>query len=140
MKGTTKQTANKRPDGTFAPGNKIGNRFKPGASGNPNGRPKLAVLSEALRAELAGTMPGASEQTYAEAIAKALVASAVSGDVAAAREIADRTEGKPKQSLDVDMSVMDWRDMARKYGLSEQDVINEARRLIEQSSSDSSDA
>ncbi len=135
-----KQTVNKRPDGTFAPGNKLGNRFKPGASGNPNGRPKLTILSEALRAELALSVPGASEETQAEAIAKALVASAMKGDVSAAREIADRTEGKPKQAIDVDMAVMDWRDMATKYGLSEHDVINEARRLIAQSASDSGGA
>lgn len=135
-----KQAANRRPDGTFAPGNKLGSRFQPGASGNPNGRPKLTALSEALRAELAAEMPGADEQTYAEAIARALIAAALNGDVAAAREIADRTEGKPKQSLDVDMAVMDWREMARRHGLSEDDVISEARRLIAESAVDAGGA
>ncbi len=137
---TKKQTANKRPDGTFAPGNKLGNRFKPGASGNLKGRPKLTLLSEALRAELAAAMPGADERSYAEAIAAALIAAAIKGDVAAAREIADRTEGKARQQVDVDMAVMDWRDMARKHGLSAEDVIDEARRLIEESAADSSGA
>jgi len=33
-----KQTQNKRPDGKFAKGNKLGNRWKKGESGNPNGR------------------------------------------------------------------------------------------------------
>jgi hypothetical protein len=137
---TKQQTVNKRPNGTFAPGNKLGNRFKPGASGNPHGRPRLTVLSEALRAELAEQMPGASERTVAEALAAALVAAALNGDVAAAREIADRTEGKPKQAIDIDLAVMDWRDMARKYGLSEQDVIREAQRLITESALDSGGA
>jgi hypothetical protein len=135
-----KQTANKRSDGTFAPGNKLGNRFKPGASGNPDGRPKLTLLSEAIRAQLAVVAPEADEKTYAEVIAEKLCTEAASGNVNAAREIADRTEGKPKQSLDVDMSVMDWREMARKHGVSEQDVINEARRLITESALDSSGA
>ena len=106
-------------------------RWKPGQSGNPKGRPKSVTLSEALRLELAKAHPqGDGEQTYAEAIAAILCQTAAQGNILAAKEIADRTEGKPKQSLDVDMAVMDWREMARKYGLSEQDVINEARRLI----------
>ena len=32
------QTANRGVNGQFVKGNKIGNRFKPGESGNPNGR------------------------------------------------------------------------------------------------------
>jgi hypothetical protein len=134
---TKKQTANKRPDGKFAPGNKVGNRFKKGASGNPQGRPKLTLLSEALRAQLAEEMPDASERTYAEAIAERLCKeAAMAGNVQAAREIADRTEGKPKQTLDVDMNVMDWRELARVNGLNEQDVIREAQRLIAESALD----
>jgi len=138
--GTKKQTANKRQDGTFAPGNKLGNRFKPGASGNPQGRPKLTLLSEALRAELAAMMSDAGEQTYAEVIAKALISEAVKGNVNAAREIADRTEGKPKQAVDVDLSIFDWRELARAHGLNEQDVIREAQRLIAESVAGSCDA
>jgi hypothetical protein len=126
-----KQTANKRSNGTFAPGNKIGNRFPKGETGNPNGRPKLTLLSEALRVKLAEAAPELPERTVAEIISNALVEEAFKGNVQAIREIADRTEGKPKQSIDVDMRVSDWREMARAHGLNEQDVINEARRLIE---------
>jgi soluble cytochrome b562 len=89
---------------------------------------------------LAEQMPGASERTVAEALAAALVAAALNGDVAAAREIADRTEGKAKQQVDVDLSIFDWRELARAHGLSEQDVIREAQRLITESALDSGGA
>jgi len=52
-----KQTANKRADGRFAPGNKLGNRFKPGASGaspKPTKRsslPATTIFNEALALE-----------------------------------------------------------------------------------------
>jgi len=136
---TEKQTANKRPNGKFAPGNKLGNRFAPGETGNRNGRPKLTVLGDALRAQLAVEMPGADERTYAEEISRVLCERAANGDVMAAREIADRTEGRPKQSVDLDMRVNDWRALASQSGLSENDVIREAKLLIE-SAIDSSDA
>jgi hypothetical protein len=126
-----KQMVNKKDDGTFAPGHKLGNRFKKGETGNPSGRPKLTKLTEALREQLTEEMPSAPERTVAEAIARALIREAVSGNVQAAREIADRTEGKPKQSIDVDLQVKDWRELAQSYGLSEQDVIDEAKLLIE---------
>jgi hypothetical protein len=126
-----KQMVNKKDDGTFAPGHKLGNRFKKGETGNPSGRPKLTKLTEALREQLTEEMPSAPERTVAEAIARALIREALSGNVQAAREIADRTEGKPKQSIDVDLQVKDWRELAQSYGLSEQDVISEAKLLIE---------
>ncbi len=81
--------------------------------------------------KLAEAAPELPERTVAEIISNALVEEAFKGNVQAIREIADRTEGKPKQSIDVDMRVSDWREMARAHGLNEQDVINEARRLIE---------
>lgn len=62
-----------------------------------------------------------------------LCESAAGGNVAAAREIADRTEGKPRQALDVDMNVLDWRAIAKAQGISEQDVIAEAKRIIAES-------
>lgn len=135
----TKKTVDKQrqnngqPDakGRFVKGNHNG--FKPGASGNPKGRPKSVTLSEALRAQLGQMMPGADEQTYAEKIAVVLCEEAAKGNVGAAKEIADRTEGKPRQSLDVDMSLFDWRSLAKAHGIDERDVIAEARRLIEES-------
>ncbi len=107
-----KQMVNKRNDGTFAPGHKLGKQFPPGVSGNPNGRPKLTRLTDALREQLAELSPDAPEETIAEQIARALISEAKSGNVQAIREIADRTEGKPKQAIDVDFQVSDWRTMA----------------------------
>jgi hypothetical protein len=127
QKTNAKQTQKNK----FAPGNKIGNRFKKGESGNLSGRPKLTKLTDALREQLAEEMPNAPERTVAETIARALIREAVSGNVQAIREIGDRTEGKPKQAIDLDLQISDWRTEAQKYGLSETDVINEARLLIE---------
>jgi len=123
------QMVNKRPNGTFAPGHKLGNRFAKGESGNSAGRPKLTRLTEALRQQL--SMPGADEQTIAEQIAKTLIRLALSGDVAAIKEIGNRTEGLPKQSLDLDLQVSDWKVLAENYGIPTSDIIAEARLLIE---------
>lgn len=106
--------------------------FQKGVSGNPAGRPKSVTLSEAYRQQLAAQQTeGADASTYAEVIAKMVCEGAAKGNVNAARELADRTEGKPKQALDVDLRVFDWRELARANGLNEQDVLLEARRLIE---------
>jgi hypothetical protein len=126
MNTNGKQTAT----GKFAPGNKIGNRFKKGESGNSAGRPKLTRLSEALRQQLSEEMPNAPERTVAEAIARTLIREALSGSVSAAREIADRCEGRPKQSVDLDIQTTNWRDEARKYGINESEVAHQARLLL----------
>lgn len=75
-------------------------RFKPGQSGNPKGRPKSITLSEAYRkvlAEVDETDP--QRRTRAEILAEQMYVKAKSGDVAALREMADRVEGKPRQTL-----------------------------------------
>ncbi len=130
-----KQTVN----GKFAPGNSLGKKFPPGTSGNPSGRPKTTRLTDALREQLAEISPEVPEKTIAERIARALIREAISGNVQAIREIGDRTEGKPKQAIDLDMQVSDWRTLAKNYSLSEEDVIHEARLLIEQSAVDHGD-
>jgi hypothetical protein len=134
QKTNGKQTAT----GKFASGNKIGNRFKKGESGNEKGRPKLTKLTDALREQLAENSPDVPEKTIAERIARALIREAVSGNVQAIREIGDRTEGKPKQAIDLDLQINDWRTLAQNYGVTETDVINEARLLIAESIDDSS--
>ena len=117
--------------GKFPPGNKVGKQFPPGVSGNPQGRPKLTKLTDALREQLAEINPDAPEETIAEQIARALISEAKSGNVQAIREIGDRTEGKPKQAIDLDLQINDWRTLAKNYSLNEEDVIREAKLLIE---------
>lgn len=81
-------------------GGVTGKGFLPGQSGNPGGRPKGSVkLSTALQRALALPLPDHSGRTYAEAIAEKLCKEAADGNVAAAKEIADRTEGRSKQTV-----------------------------------------
>lgn len=72
-------------------------RFKKGQSGNPNGRPKLPDISEALAKILADEKDG---RTALEQTLLALRAKAVRGDIRAAEALLDRAFGKPKQSVD----------------------------------------
>jgi ribosomal protein L18E len=74
--------------------------FQKGQSGNPAGRPKTAILSNAIRkklTEIDETDP--QRRTYAEILVEQLVMKAKTGDVQALKEIADRTEGKARQSV-----------------------------------------
>jgi hypothetical protein len=76
---------------------------KGGPSPNPGGRPRTAHISAALRVAL--------ERGEAEQLATVLLALATGRkkgtgvQIAALREIADRTEGKPHQSVEVDANV-----------------------------------
>ncbi len=101
MENLEKTNAKQTQKNKFPPGNKIGNRFPKGVSGNLSGRPRLTKLTEALREQLAEEMPNAPERTVAEAIARALIKEAVSGNIAAIREVFDRSEGKAPLTLDV---------------------------------------
>ncbi len=137
MENSQKTNGKQTVNGKFPSGNKIGNRFQKGESGNPSGRPRLTRLTDALREQLAEINPNAPEETVAEQIARALISEAKNGNVQAIREIGDRTEGKPKQAIDLDLQINDWQTEAQKYGLSETDVINEAKLLIAESLDDS---
>ena len=77
-------------------------QWKPGQSGNPNGRPKSKQLSKAYREILLSTIPGDPfGRTVAEVIAQSMAHSALAGNVSAASELADRTEGRPPVAIDV---------------------------------------
>src|SRR5262245_50295357 len=78
--------------------------WKRGQSGNPAGRPKKRTVSEELRARLEEQYPGRSDATYGRMVAEALVTEAITGNVPAIKEIFDRTEGKPKQTVDVNLA------------------------------------
>ena len=78
-------------------------RWKPGQSGNPQGRPRKGhALSESLRRELEQTAEtvGSDGQvrTKADVIAEKAVELAMGGDVAAIKFLADRLEGKAAQT------------------------------------------
>jgi len=117
--------------------------WQPGQSGNPGGRPKTRDLAEAYREQLAKVLANDPEgRTFAQVIAETMILQAARGSVGAAREIADRVLGKPRQALDIDITLLDWRELARINGLDIRDVIAEAKRIIaaEESANASGDA
>jgi hypothetical protein len=130
MANSQKTNGEQTADGKFAPGNKIGNRFSKGESGNSAGRPRLTKLTDALREQVSGELPGAPERTIAEAIARKLTKLALGGDIAAIKEVFDRCEGRPKQAIDLDIQATNWREEARRYGITESEVAAEARLLL----------
>jgi len=77
--------------------------FSPGwdARRNVGGRPKRTRLTDALIELLEQPYEDDPALTWAQAIALALTRKAADGNVEAAREIADRVEGKPAQQLAV---------------------------------------
>lgn len=83
-----------------------GKGFKPGQSGNPAGRPKGTVsVVEALRRKLE-EVPNLKEnkekRTYLELlIAKMLQTAIVKGDVSMIRDIVNRVDGMPRQTVEV---------------------------------------
>jgi hypothetical protein len=134
MRTTDKQRKN---SGRRNPGIANLKPFQKGVSGNPAGRPKSLTLSEAFRRQLSQPVPGDEQgRTFAEVIALRVCVAAAQGDISASREIADRTEGKPKQALDLDLKVTDWRELSKAHGVSEEEVVREAQLLIEQATSD----
>ena len=72
------------------------------ASPNPGGRPSKTPLSDAYRRLLETPYPGDERgRTYVERIAEVVCFEAGGGDLAAVREIADRTEGRPRQNVEM---------------------------------------
>jgi hypothetical protein len=79
-------------------------QFKPGQSGNPNGRPKKGdswadILNEAMD-ELIESEDFQNKVSCKKAIAKVLAKRALKGDVKAIETIMERQEGKAKQTVD----------------------------------------
>jgi Family of unknown function (DUF5681) len=69
--------------------------FPKGKSGNPGGRPRRTPLTDAYLEQLEQPYPrDRAGRTYAEVIAQGLARKAARGDVRAAQEMADRTEGR----------------------------------------------
>lgn len=79
-----------------------GNKFQPGKTGNPNGRPKKLPDLDLLLAEVLGVGSDGIEE--ASLILEALRKEAKKGDVRAAEMLFDRAYGKAKQTLAVNHS------------------------------------
>jgi hypothetical protein len=78
------------------------------ASPNPGGRPNKTPLSDAYRRLLETPYPGDERgRTYVERIAEVVCFEAGGGDLAAVREIADRTEGRPRQNVETNCMNLD---------------------------------
>jgi hypothetical protein len=78
----------------------IDTRFKKGQRANPSGRPSFAEGSKAAKAWLAAVVPGdPRKRTGAELSIEVLGAMALSGDRSAIKEMMDRAEGTPAQSI-----------------------------------------
>tara|TARA_R100001086_G_scaffold52943_2_gene23631 strand:+ start:749 stop:1075 length:327 start_codon:yes stop_codon:yes gene_type:complete len=84
-----KQTENKRSNGQFAKGNNLGNRFKKGQSGNPNGRRN--AYSDLIK-EMSFTESNGKQRR--EIILNKLFQLAERGDLRAIQFIVERMEGK----------------------------------------------
>jgi hypothetical protein len=78
-------------------------RWQPGESGNPTGRPKRKLLTDALTAELQKAVTKDSDRTKAQAIITRLVNIVLTGDrsesVAAAKLLWAYHEGQPTQPI-----------------------------------------
>lgn len=87
---------------TFDPNIGRGTRWKKGQpSPNPAGRPKQTLLTAAYRDVLSHPFPGDKQgRTFAERIALEMATNAANGDLRAALELADRTEGKVRNAED----------------------------------------
>ena len=90
------QTANKRANGQFAKGNTIGNRFKPGESGNPNGR--HGSMADLFK-ELAEVEDGKGK-TRKEKILDKILKMAENGSLKAAEIYMNRVEGKAREYVE----------------------------------------
>ena len=70
-------------------------RWKPGESGNPNGRPKRKTLTELLCAQLDEPCPHDKQgRTWGEVIVTATLTHGVKGQSASLQEVWNRSDGK----------------------------------------------
>jgi Family of unknown function (DUF5681) len=117
--------------GRFTTGHSFG--FRQGRSGNPKGRPKSATLSDAYRRMLASVVPGdIEERTFAEIIAHKVVMDAAFGNLNAASELANRTEGRPRQSVEITEQPTDLAARLRIHGLTIEEAEREAEEVLDE--------
>jgi len=92
-----KQAKNRRSDGKFAKGNTLGNKFKKGQSGNPNGRHgALADIINRVWDE-----QDESGLTQKEKMVRRVLSMAMNGSMNAVTYLSDRAEGKAKETKEI---------------------------------------
>ena len=74
--------------------------WKKGQSGNPNGRAKDKLWADAIRIAVNEAYE-VGDKKKLRVLADKLVDKALEGEIAAMKEIGDRLDGKPAQSVDV---------------------------------------
>jgi len=111
-----------------------GKGFMPGQSGNPGGRPKGSVkVSSCYELSLARPFPEDPQgRTYAQVIADRTVELATEGRIDAIKEVTDRTEGRSKQTINVNRGDLRREllrrsvdDLSAKFGKPRNEVISE---------------
>jgi hypothetical protein len=117
------QTRGNRKMAKFEKGNNHGNRFQKGVSGNPLGKTKSALLTDAVRSQLA-------ENNDVGAIAEALIGKAKRGDLEAVKILFDRLEGKAVSRIDAEVNVFSWKAAIVNYGITPEEILTEAKRLL----------
>ena len=91
------QTKNRRSDGKFAKGNTLGNKFKKGQSGNPNGR--RGALADIIKK--VWDEQDESGLTQKEKMVRRVLSMAMNGSMTAVSYLSDRAEGKAKETREV---------------------------------------
>ena len=92
-----KQTGNRRSNGKFAKGNTLGNRFKKGQSGNPNG-------SHGALADIINRVWDEQDEsglTQKEKMVRRVLSMAMNGSMNAVTYLSDRAEGKAKETKEI---------------------------------------
>ena len=74
--------------------------FIKGISGNPGGKSKYKIYSDALRVEVNRIDPNDPNRRKINALAEKLVSCALAGEGWAFKEISDRLEGRPMQPVE----------------------------------------
>lgn len=81
--------------------------WKPGQSGNPNGRPPMTPEEKLIKKAQRDFIKEYTESLKESLplISPVLIAKAVEGDMQAIKEVNDRVMGKPKQVTDVNAKI-----------------------------------
>ena len=103
--------------------------FRKGISGNPGGKAKHKIYSDALRLEVNRIDPDNPDRRKINALAEKLVSCALAGESWAFKEIGDRLEGKPVQPIE--HSDVDDRTSIEQFSDAELDQIIRERLKAE---------